>query len=89
AYTSLIEQGMSEREALTILNQKSRDNSRTPMLWNDERHAGFTEGEPWMPINANYRSINVARAMEDSESILQTYRKLITLRHQNDIVTYG
>ncbi len=89
AYKSLIEQGMSEREALTILNQKSRDNSRTPMLWNDERHAGFTEGEPWMPINANYRSINVARAMEDSESILQTYRKLITLRHQHDIVTYG
>ncbi|CAM3095258.1 alpha,alpha-phosphotrehalase [Staphylococcus argensis] len=89
AYKSLLERGVSEAEALIILNQKSRDNSRTPMLWNDERHAGFTEGEPWMDVNHNYRHINFQQAMEDPNSILQTYRKLITLRHQYDIVTYG
>lgn len=89
AYREMREAGIDEAEILTILGQKSRDNSRTPMQWNDEAHAGFTTGTPWIEVANNYNTVNVEAAMADSESILYTYKKLIQLRHEHDIVTYG
>ena len=70
AYDYLKNQGYKEQEILEILDQKSRDNSRTPMQWNASNHAGFTTGEPWINIPQNYQHINVEEAMKDSESIL-------------------
>lgn len=89
AYDYLKNQGYKEQEILEILDQKSRDNSRTPMQWNASNHAGFTTGEPWINIPQNYQYINVEEAMKDSESILHTYKTLISLRHHHDIITYG
>ncbi|EGQ3960671.1 alpha,alpha-phosphotrehalase [Staphylococcus pseudintermedius] len=89
AYREMREVGIDEAEILTILGQKSRDNSRTPMQWNDEAHAGFTTGTPWIEVANNYNTVNVEAAMADPESILYTYKKLIQLRHEHDIVTYG
>ncbi|EJD5664908.1 alpha,alpha-phosphotrehalase [Staphylococcus pseudintermedius] len=89
AYREMRETGIDEAEILTILGQKSRDNSRTPMQWNDEAHAGFTTGTPWIEVANNYNTVNVEAAMADPESILYTYKKLIQLRHEHDIVTYG
>ncbi|EGQ3923049.1 alpha,alpha-phosphotrehalase [Staphylococcus pseudintermedius] len=89
AYREMREAGIDEAEILTILGQKSRDNSRTPMQWNDEAHAGFTTGTPWIEVANNYNTANVEAAMADPESILYTYKKLIQLRHEHDIVTYG
>lgn len=89
AYDYLKNQGYKEQEILEILDQKSRDNSRTPMQWNASNHAGFTTGEPWIDIPQNYQYINVEQAMKDSESILHTYKTLISLRHHHDIITYG
>ncbi|ANS90733.1 Trehalose-6-phosphate hydrolase [Staphylococcus pseudintermedius] len=89
AYREMREAGIDEAEILTILGQKSRDNSRTPMQWNDEAHAGFTTGTPWIEVANNYNTVNVEAAMADPESILYTYKKLIQLRHKHDIVTYG
>lgn len=89
AYREMREAGIDEAEILTILGQKSRDNSRTPMQWNDEAHAGFTTGTPWIEVANNYNTLNVEAAMADPESILYTYKKLIQLRHEHDIVTYG
>ena len=89
AYDYLKNQGYKEQEILEILDQKSRDNSRTPMQWNASNHAGFTTGEPWINIPQNYQHINVEQAMKDSESILHTYKTLISLRHHHDIITYG
>ncbi|PCF66000.1 alpha,alpha-phosphotrehalase [Staphylococcus pseudintermedius] len=89
AYREMREAGIDEAEILTILGQKSRDNSRTPMQWNDEAHAGFTTGTPWIEVTNNYNTVNVEAAMADPESILYTYKKLIQLRHEHDIVTYG
>ncbi|QHW38176.1 alpha,alpha-phosphotrehalase [Staphylococcus ursi] len=89
AYREMREAGIDEAEILTILGQKSRDNSRTPMQWNGEAHAGFTTGTPWIEVADNYDTVNVEAAMADSESILYTYKKLIQLRHEHDIVTYG
>ncbi|EKU48241.1 alpha,alpha-phosphotrehalase [Staphylococcus massiliensis] len=89
AYKHLKEQGRSEAEIMAILDQKSRDNSRTPMQWSNERHAGFTEGSPWIDIAENYQTINVEAAINDPNSVLHTYRELIRLRHEHDILTYG
>lgn len=82
-------QGMNENEILEILKHKSRDNSRTPVQWSDEPNAGFTKGTPWINPADNYREINVEKALDDEDSIFYFYQKLIALRKQYDIITYG
>ncbi|MCC4723507.1 alpha,alpha-phosphotrehalase [Salinicoccus sp. RF5] len=89
AYSILREEGMDASLILDILATKSRDNSRTPVQWDDSRNAGFTEGMPWIEVSDKYGEINVARALEDGDSIFYTYQKLIQLRHELDVLTYG
>lgn len=89
AYKFLQEQGKSNDEIIGILNQKSRDNSRTPMHWSNEEHAGFTKGTPWINPASNYREINVETELQKSNSIFNHYQKLIALRKEYDIITYG
>ncbi|WP_053028388.1 alpha,alpha-phosphotrehalase [Staphylococcus haemolyticus] len=89
AYDNLVQQGIDESEVLTILGQKSRDNSRTPIQWTSEKQSGFTSGTPWIDIPNNAEHINVEAAIEDTTSVLHTYRELIKLRHEHDIITYG
>lgn len=89
AYTHLKEEGISEEEILTILSQKSRDNSRTPIQWNQNENAGFTSGTPWIDLPKNIDTINVEDAISNKDSVLHVYRQLIKLRHHYDIITYG
>lgn len=89
AYTHLKEEGISEEEILTILSQKSRDNSRTPIQWNQNENAGFTSGTPWIDLPNNIDAINVEDAISNKDSVLHVYRQLIKLRHHHDIITYG
>jgi glycosidase len=72
-----------------FVNYASRDHARTPMQWSDEVHAGFTDGEPWFRVNGNYPDVNVERAMADEGSIWHHYRRLIDLRHDEDVLVYG
>ncbi|MDY7221369.1 alpha,alpha-phosphotrehalase [Halalkalibacterium halodurans] len=88
-YDILKEQGLSEEEVMEIIKRKSRDNSRTPVQWDDSPHAGFTSGTPWIDVASNYRSINAKKALADKQSIFYHYKKLIELRKTYDIVTYG
>ncbi len=83
------EEGMSEEQILDILKQKSRDNSRTPVQWDDSEDAGFTSGTPWIKVADNYRSINATQALADDNSIFYHYQKLIQLRKKYDIITEG
>ncbi|TYR79368.1 alpha,alpha-phosphotrehalase [Priestia megaterium] len=83
------EEGMSHEDIINILKSKSRDNSRTPVQWNDEKHAGFTEGTPWIYPADNYKEINVECALQDENSVFYHYQKLIQLRKQYDIITAG
>ena len=89
AYTHLKEEGIPEEEILTILSQKSRDNSRTPIQWNQNENAGFTSGTPWIDLPNNIDAINVEDAISNKDSVLHVYRQLIKLRHHYDIITYG
>lgn len=89
AFKSLKEEGMEENDILDILKQKSRDNARTPMQWTEEPNAGFTEGEPWIGIGKNYREINAGNQVDEPNSIFNHYRKLVELRKEYDIITYG
>ncbi|PGC31977.1 alpha,alpha-phosphotrehalase [Bacillus pseudomycoides] len=82
-------EGMSNEEIIGILQQKSRDNSRTPMQWNEEENAGFTTNTPWISVADNYKKVNVKKALEDKQSIFYHYKKLIKLRKKYDVITKG
>jgi len=66
-----------------------RDRNRTPMQWNAEPGAGFSTGEPWLPIQAEVSSYNVTSQRSDTHSILQWYRSLLQLRHHNPVFRDG
>jgi alpha-glucosidase len=68
---------------------KGRDGERTPMQWNDGPNAGFTRGTPWLPIPATYKKYNVQSESRDPESILEFYRHLLALRHQDRALLEG
>lgn len=88
AYKSLLENGLSEDYAIEIIKEKSRDNGRTPMQWDDSEHAGFTTGEPWLKVPENYKTINTTTS-ETSKKIRDYYKKLIQLRKDMPIIQEG
>ncbi|EPU6504034.1 alpha,alpha-phosphotrehalase [Escherichia albertii] len=88
-FAELRSNGRDADELLAILASKSRDNSRTPMQWNNDDNAGFTTGKPWIGLCDNYQEINVETALADESSVFYTYQKLIALRKQEPILTWG
>lgn len=88
-YQILQDKGMTKEQALMILDVHSRDNSRTPMQWDDSINAGFTTGTPWIQTADNYTEINVKNSLEDKDSIFYYYQKLIQLRKNCDVIAYG
>ncbi|MBC5627945.1 alpha,alpha-phosphotrehalase [Clostridium sp. NSJ-6] len=88
-YNILKEQGESTDKVLDILRSKSRDNSRTPMQWNDKENSGFTTGTPWIPVGRSYKEVNAEKAVKDSNSIFNHYKKLIELRKEYDVISKG
>ena len=89
AYNEMVEQGMSESDALAAIHRMMRDNARTPMQWTAGPHAGFTDGDPWMMVNPNYTEINAAAALADPDSVFYTYQKLIALRKAHRVFAEG
>ncbi|ARO64719.1 alpha,alpha-phosphotrehalase [Bacillus cereus] len=88
-YDIKLKEGLSKEEIIGILKQKSRDNSRTPMQWNEEMNSGFTTSTPWISVAENFKEINVEKALEDKESVFYHYKKLIELRKTYDVITEG
>lgn len=80
---------LSEKRAMRLVQKASRDNSRTPMQWNRGKNAGFSTGEPWLEVNPNYLEINVEDSLGDENSILNYYKKLLSLRKKHSIFVYG
>lgn len=88
-YNILINKGLDKEKALEILREKSRDNSRTPVQWNNKKNAGFTSGEPWIPVGNLYKNINAENALNDKDSVFYHYKNLISLRKQHDVISDG
>ena len=68
---------------------KGRDGERTPMQWNTQPNAGFSQVKPWNPVDALYRQYNVEAERRDPNSILNYYRNLPSLRHTNPALLDG
>lgn len=80
---------VDSNKMISYLRNKSRDNARTPMQWDETDEAGFTTGTPWMPVNPNYKRINAAAQIGDEDSVYNYYRKLISLRKEYPIIVNG
>ncbi|MEK6992928.1 alpha-glucosidase [Paenibacillus sp. FSL K6-1566] len=88
-YNERIASGYKKEDILESINAKGRDNSRTPMQWDDSEQAGFTTGQPWLHVNPNYRDVNVKASLADPDSIFHCYKQLIRLRKENPIIVWG
>ncbi len=91
-YKVALAAGLTPDDAIKKVGKYSRDNSRTPFQWDDGEHAGFTEGQPWLPVNPNYKDINLKKQRNDENSLYHYYRKLIALRKNplyRETIVYG
>ncbi|MFC4810548.1 glycoside hydrolase family 13 protein [Paenibacillus sp. GCM10023250] len=88
-YREEVAKGREPQEVFESLLHLARDNSRTPMQWDDTANAGFSKSKPWLKLNPNYRDINVKQALADPDSVFYYYQKLIRLRKENDVMVYG
>ncbi|WP_256244575.1 alpha-amylase family glycosyl hydrolase [Alkalibacterium sp. 20] len=85
--------GLSKEKAFKMISKRSRDNSRTPMQWDDSDQAGFSDGDTtWLKVNPNYTEINAEKESQDDRSALSYYKKLIELRmtsNYREVIVYG
>ena len=68
---------------------KGRDGCRSPMQWNAKQNAGFTTGEPWLPVNKDYIVRNVDSQAASPASLLTFYKELIQLRRAHPALNAG
>ena len=87
-YNLMKRKGKPEEEIYESLRRKSRDNSRTPMQWDDSENAGFSDVQPWISVIPNYKEINTLDRESDN-SIFNYYRKLIRLRKAVPVIAGG
>ena len=88
-YYEILKASMTESDALEILKQRSRDNSRTPIPWDDTRHHGFTTGTPWLGLTKYPKVQTVADNLDNPNSVFHYYRKLIALRKTSQTIESG
>ena len=81
--------GKDTTPLLKAVQQQGRDNARTPIQWSDAEHGGFTDGQPWLTINTNYKEINAEEALIDTNSVFYFYQKMLSYRKENTTLIYG
>jgi oligo-1,6-glucosidase len=86
---AVVQQGRPHQEVIASIHAKGRDNARTPMQWSASKHAGFTEGTPWLALNDNFSQVNAAQARADADSVFHHYRQLIALRKAWPVLVEG
>ncbi|NDL65098.1 alpha,alpha-phosphotrehalase [Acerihabitans arboris] len=88
-YADATARGIAREQTLGVLAARSRDNSRTPMQWDNGVNAGFSSGTPWIACAGNADRINAQAALADADSIFYCYQQLIGLRKTLAILTEG
>ena len=94
-YQRALGEKFSTEEALYFVNKRSRDNSRTPMQWDNSKNAGFSENEnikSWIKLTGSQSITNVKNQLNDEKSIFAHYKKMIDLRQNgkySDCLIYG
>ena len=88
AYQHLLTTGLDKESVIEIIKDKSRDNSRIPMQWNQEKNSGFSTGESWLQVADNYQEINVEKELAEG-SIFSFYQQLIHLRKEMPLIAEG
>src|SRR5690554_884334 len=79
-YNEYLNLGYDEKWILDALHTKSRDNSRTPMQWDNSKYAGFSKVKPWIEVNENYKNINAQNQLNDKNSVYNYFKKFFELR---------
>jgi len=73
-----------------IFEKYTRDPERTPFHWTSGTNAGFTQGPTtWLPLAADYKTVNVETESAASHSHLKIYKSLTTLRRSSKTLQYG
>jgi oligo-1,6-glucosidase len=79
-YAEAVAAGDDPQDVLAAMRTMGRDNARTPMQWDASAHAGFTTGEPWLPLVGEAEDLNVETQAGDPRSTLSLTRRLAQLR---------
>lgn len=88
-YNIMLDAGKTVEEALHVVNERSRDNCRTPMQWTAGERAGFTTGIPWLTVPASAEKVNADAEVGVEGSMFEFYRALVRLRHEDAVVSRG
>ena len=88
-YNDLLKKRKSKEKAFLSAKTGSRDNARTPFQWSDSENAGFTSGKPWLNITSDYRRYNAEDELNNPDSVLNFFKKAISLRKSNKALVYG
>lgn len=88
-YKIMLEKGYDDAKVMAIIQAKSRDNSRTPLQWDQSKNAGFTNGQPWLDVASNYPTVNVEAELNNPNGIFAYYKQLIHLRKTEDALING
>lgn len=84
--------GDDTKKVIDYFKERGRDNSRTPMQWDNSNHAGFSTSMPWILENPNYVTLNARQEIADENSIFHYYKKMIHLRNKSEYsstLTFG
>ncbi|EDR04678.1 glycoside hydrolase family 13 protein [Laccaria bicolor S238N-H82] len=85
----LIDEAVDMSDILDGFQRNARDHARVPMQWNSSAHAGFTSGEPWMRVNEDYQTWNVAAQLKDNDSVHSFWKHALNLRKAHEVLIYG
>lgn len=88
-YKQIKARGGDLNEFMEAQKVSARDNGRTPFQWNNTANAGFTTATPWIKVNPNYQTVNVAMEEKDPSSVLNYFKKMIKLRKTLPELVYG
>ncbi len=88
-YKKLQMDGGDLKQYIELQKRASRDNGRTPLQWDHSPQAGFTTGKPWIKINPDYTTVNVAAQENEPNSVLNYFRNMVKLRKENPVLVYG